>query len=197
VRNAPGSLATVQTTAATVAALASSPTKSSFGEILNVQGGPDECQGAANLMLDAAAAGDTAGQVESAFALLACLYCKHVEFSAETLRWLNAADHFQSIATEVRYFDTLLNLPAASAVETIITERVLRRHLWVASRKFRNQKAYTFLVEPDEGMLRYREGFRISPSSPRLTQAVQFLRDAHLIDDKGLTPLGQAERAAA
>lgn len=197
VQNAPGSLASVEGTASTVAALASASAETSFGELLIVDGGPGECQIAANLMLEAAAAGDTAGQVESAFALLACLYRKHVEFSAETLRWLNAADHFQSLATEVRYFDTLLNLPAVSAVEMIVTERVLRRHLWVASRKFRNQKAYTFLVEPDEGMLRYRESFRISPSSPRLTQAVQFLRDAHLIDDKGLTTLGQAERAAA
>ena len=63
----------------------------------------------------------------------------------------------------------------------------------MASRKFRNQKAYTFLIEPEEGMLRYRDRFRVSPSSPRLDQAMRFLRDVKLIDDAGLTDFGRAE----
>ena len=58
---------------------------------------------------------------------------------------------------------------------------------------FRNQKAYTFLIEPEEGMLRYRDRFRVSPSSPRLDQAMRFLRDVKLIDDAGLTDFGRAE----
>jgi len=75
----------------------------------------------------------------------------------------------------------------------MISSRVIKRHLWVASRKFRNQKAYTFLMEPDDGQLRFRSRFSVSPSSPRIDQAVQFLHDAKLLDDKGPTSLGLAE----
>lgn len=63
----------------------------------------------------------------------------------------------------------------------------------MASRKFRNQKAYTFLIEPEERLLRYRDRFRVSPSSPRLDQAIRFLRDVKLIDNAGLTDFGRAE----
>ena len=110
---------------------------------------------------------------------------------------LNAPDHFQSLRTEFKYLQAREQENARTVLVALVRERVLKRHLWVASRKFRNQKAYTFLIEPEEGLLRYRDRFRVSPSSPRLDQAMRFLRDVKLIDDEGLTEIGRAELDAA
>ena len=110
---------------------------------------------------------------------------------------LNAPDHFQSLRTEVKYLQVREQENARTVLDALVRERVLKRHLWVASRKFRNQKAYTFLIEPEEGLLRYRDRFRVSPSSPRLDQAMRFLRDVKLIDNAGLTDFGRAELNAA
>jgi hypothetical protein len=110
---------------------------------------------------------------------------------------LNAPDHFQSLRTEVKYLQAREQENARTVLDALVRERVLKRHLWVASRKFRNQKAYTFLIEPEEGLLRYRDRFRVSPSSPRLDQAMRFLRDVKLIDNAGLTDFGRAELDAA
>jgi hypothetical protein len=110
---------------------------------------------------------------------------------------LSGADYFQSLRTEVQFLDRARSAPASRVIADVIRERVLKRHLWVASRKFRNQKAYTFHMEPEEGQLRYRSHFRISPSSPRLDQALRFLRDIRLIDEGGITERGRAEMATA
>ena len=110
---------------------------------------------------------------------------------------MQLSDHFQSLRTEVRFLQARAQENARTVLDALVRERVLKRHLWVASRKFRNQKAYTFLIEPEEGLLRYRGRFRVSPSSPRLDQAMRFLRDVKLIDDEGLTQTGRAELNAA
>src|SRR3546814_10297468 len=76
--------------------------------------------------------------------------------------------------------------PRSTRTDTLFPYTTLFRSLWVASRKFRNQKAYTFHMEPEEGVLRYRAPIRVSPSSPRLDQALRFLRDISLIDNGGV-----------
>ncbi len=110
---------------------------------------------------------------------------------------LGGAEYFQSIRTELKFLDQIRSAPVDSVVEKMIRERILKRHLWVASRKFRNQKAYTFLMELEESQLRYRDQFSVAPSSPRIKQALDFLRDIGLIDAGGITQLGRAELAAA
>src|SRR3546814_3205075 len=110
---------------------------------------------------------------------------------------LSGADYFQSLRTEAQFLGRNRAGDARRVNSDLIRERVLKRHLWVASRKFRNQKAYTFHMEPEEGVLRYRAPIRVSPSSPRLDQALRFLRDISLIDTAGVTPIGKAELAAA
>ncbi|PPB81356.1 hypothetical protein LV82_01403 [Albidovulum inexpectatum] len=144
-------------------------------------------------LLDAEKTGEDADEIRAALELIGALWAKREDYRPETMRWLRAADHFRSYATELRYFEDLLDRPTGSALSAIISERIIKRHLWVASRKFRNQRAYTFLMEPDDGMLRYRTGFTVSPSSPRIDQAVQFLRDAKLLNDDGPTTLGLSE----
>src|SRR3546814_1415968 len=110
---------------------------------------------------------------------------------------LSGADYFQSLRTDAQFLGRNRAGDARRVISDLIRERVLKRHLWVASRKFRNQKAYTFHMEPEEGVLRYRAPIRVSPSSPRLDQALRFLRDISLIDNGGVTLIGKAELAAA
>ena len=141
--------------------------------------------------------GETAKQVRLAVSLIAILYVRASDASSLIEEALSGADYFQSLRTEVQFLDRTRSVPARRVIADMVRERVVKRHLWVASRKFRNQKAYTFHMEPEEGQLRYRNHFRVSPSSPRLDQALRFLRDIGLIDEGGITQLGRAEMAAA
>ncbi|MDP2378712.1 hypothetical protein [Reyranella sp.] len=148
-------------------------------------------------MLDAIASGATADQVKASLLLIAALIDEASDLTALMGNALSAAEHFQSLKSEVRFLQSSNADNARSVIASMIRNRILKRHLWVASRKFRNQKAYTFLMEPEEGVLRYRDHFRVSPSSPRLDQALRFLKDIMLIDDGGVTSLGRAEMSAA
>ena len=148
----------------------------------------------ANEGMEAArASGDNSAWLRSVLELLAALTMTAQAFGELLNTALNAPEHFRSLKTEVRFLQSQADEDARNVLETLIRERILKRHLWVASRKFRNQKAYTFLMEPEEGVLRFRNRFRLSPSSPRLDQAMRFLRDVKLIEDAGLTELGHAE----
>lgn len=144
-------------------------------------------------IVKARASGDRSTRMQSVVALVVALTERAVAFGELLHSKLDAPDHFQSLRTEVRFLQGNAQENARTVLDALVRERVLKRHLWVASRKFRNQKAYTFLIEPEEGLLRYRDRFRVSPSSPRLDQAMRFLRDVKLIDDAGLTDFGRAE----
>jgi hypothetical protein len=173
-------------------------TWSDFRQSLVMEGeSVGKAKGYAIAMTNASDAGDTADQVKSAIALIAALVEKSAELSTVMDQKLNAGDHFQSLRTEVRFLREHENDTARSVVEFLIRDRILKRHLWVASRKFRNQKAYTFLIELEDSVLRYRADFSLSPSSPRLLQALRFLSDVKLVDESGLTDLGRTELATA
>lgn len=144
-------------------------------------------------IVEARVSGDRATRMQSVVRLVAALVERATAFGELLDNALNAPDHFQSLRTEVRFLQARAKEDARTVLGALVRERVLKRHFWVASRKFRNQKAYTFLIEPEEGLLRYRDRFRVSPSSPRLDQAMRFLRDVKLIDDTGLTDFGRAE----
>ena len=151
----------------------------------------------ASAMLDGLAAGVIEDQVRHAAVLIALLGRQTKDNSDLIDKVLAGADHFQSLRTEMQYIDRNQSRNAQDVVRELVRDRVLKRHLWVASRKFRNQKAYTFLMEPEEGLLRHRGHFKVSPSSPRLDQALRFLRDVHLIGDAGITEIGLSELVAA
>lgn len=153
----------------------------------------DLAKAAAISMQESVSTGDQASAVHSAWKLIAALLKKGRSFDAKAMEWLGHARHFQSLVSEAGFVEERSDLPVKTALAEILRDRIFRRHIWVASRKFRNQKAYTFLFEPDEGRLRFRSFFRLSPSSPRIDQAVQFLRDVQFIDDGGVTDLGLAE----
>lgn len=151
----------------------------------------------AQAMLSAMEEGETEKQVRLAVTLIAILYDRSSTATSMIEEALSGADYFQSLRTEVQFLDRARTASASRVIADLIRERILKRHMWVASRKFRNQKAYTFHMEPEEGQLRYRSHFRVSPSSPRLDQALRFLRDISLIDENGITERGRAEMATA
>ena len=97
---------------------------------------------------------------------------------------------FHSLLTESLYLDQCGGTTFADIVAKIIEDRVMRRHLWVALRKFQRQTDYTFLIETDNGVVRLRDKDGPAFTNPRLGPAIRFLRDIHLIDDGGLTPRG-------
>lgn len=105
-------------------------------------------------------------------------------------------DAFRSLLSETRFLDRTLKEPFGDIIAKIIEERVIRRHMWVALRKFRYQRDYTFLIEMDEGRIRLREKDGPVFTNPRLGPAITFLKDIHLVGGQGLTDLG-AEAAGA
>lgn len=99
-------------------------------------------------------------------------------------------DAFRSLLSETRFLDRHSEDPFEQLLGRIIEERIVRRHLWVAFRKLRYQRDYTFLIEMDEGRLRLREKDGPVFTNPRLGPAITFLKDIHLIGDKGLNDQG-------
>jgi hypothetical protein len=99
-------------------------------------------------------------------------------------------DAFRSLLSETRFLDRHFEDAFEQVLGRIIEERVVRRHLWVAFRKLRYQRDYTFLMEMDEGRLRLREKDGPVFTNPRLGPAITFLKDIHLVGGQGLTDQG-------
>jgi hypothetical protein len=99
---------------------------------------------------------------------------------------------FHSLVTEMSFLNANPDQPFPRTVARLIEQRVIKRHLWVAHRKFRYQNDYTFLIESDDGRIRFRAGNGPVLTNPRLGLAITFLKDIHLIDDHGVTARGQS-----
>jgi hypothetical protein len=99
-------------------------------------------------------------------------------------------DGFRSLLTETRFLERHAGEEFGAFLERLLEERIVRRHLWVAFRKFRYQRDYTFLFEMDDGLLRLRDIDGPVFTNPRLGPAITFLKDIHLIGGQGLTDLG-------
>lgn len=99
------------------------------------------------------------------------------------------AEFYQTLLTETRFVNAHADEPFADMLARLIEQRVIRRHLWVAARKFQHND-YTFLIESDEGRLRLRQKDGPVFTNPRLGPAITFLQDIHLIGGQGLTDYG-------
>ena len=99
-------------------------------------------------------------------------------------------DAFRSLLSEIKFLDKNATENLDDLLGKLIEERVIRRHLWVALRKFRYQRDYTFLIEMDEGRLRLREKDGPVFTNPRLGPAITFVKDIHLVGGQGLTDDG-------
>lgn len=97
----------------------------------------------------------------------------------------------QTCVTELTWIEHRRHEPASKAMGQLIYERVLRRHLEVAARKFRLQGSYTYLVELEHARLRARSLIDANPSGPRLATAIKFLDDVGLLSKGRLTDRGR------
>lgn len=97
----------------------------------------------------------------------------------------------RSILTESAFLDGLDDETFVFALNRIINERIVHRHLWVALAKLRNQGDYTFLIEYDEGKIRHRQKSGPVLTEPRLDTSIRFLSDLSLLDKQGVTNLGR------
>lgn len=96
---------------------------------------------------------------------------------------------FQTLLTETRFLDAHADESFRDMLALLIAQRIIRRHLWVAARKFQHGD-YTFLIESDEGRIRLREKDGPVFTNPRLRPAITFLKDIHLVGSQGLTDYG-------
>lgn len=106
-----------------------------------------------------------------------------------------SSEAFQTLLTETRFLAQNETEPVATVIGRLIEQRVIRRHLWVAARKFQHGD-YTFLFEQDEGRLKVREKDGPVFTNPRLAPTITFLSDIHLLDDSGPTKYGVAAMQA-
>lgn len=113
-----------------------------------------------------------------------------LERIARELPVLALGDFLRSIVTELRFLDEHATEPLESLLARIVKQRVLDRHLWVAIQKFRGPGDYTFLVESDDGRVRLRQKDGPVLTNPRLSSAIAFLEDIHLLGADGPTPAG-------
>ncbi len=137
---------------------------------------------------------------EKALLLLAVLHKRlghRVHDISATLPVLGPSPYLQSLVTELPFLDGFADKPIAELLNSLIAQRVLQRHLWVALQKFRGQGDYTFLLEPDEGRMRVRQKDGPVLTNPRLSSAIAFLKDIHLLGLDGPTELGLQELVAA
>lgn len=112
---------------------------------------------------------------------------------AEIANFFPPKSAFQSLTTELHFVRSLGERSQREGISAILVDRVLKRHLWVASRKFRAQSKYTFLFEPNEGRVRFRNDYDVKLGYPRISQAIQFLKDIKLLNDEvGLTEQGKS-----
>lgn len=113
-----------------------------------------------------------------------------LERIAHELPVLAQGDFLRSLVTELRFLDEHSAEPLPLLLARIVRQRVLDRHLWVAIQKFRGPGDYTFLLESDDGRVRLRQKDGPVLTNPRLSSAVAFLEDIHLLSANGTTPAG-------
>lgn len=131
--------------------------------------------------------------VWQAIKLLALVYQKTVQ-SEEITKEFGHLDTrtFQSIHSELDFLSAHSDDDFDSAIASLISERIIKRHLWVALKKLRYQGDYTFLFETEGELLRYRVKDGPVLTTPRLSSGVTFLSDIGLIDANGITTRGEA-----
>lgn len=155
-------------------------------------------RGLANSALQAGRPGASASEYaqRGALTLLAVLHRRLgglVEEIASTCSVLASASHIRSLVTELPFLEAHADEPLQDLLARIVKQRVLDRHLWVATQKFRGTaRDYTFLFEPDDGHVRFRAADGPILTNPRLAQGIAFLTDLQLLGSAGPTAAGKA-----
>lgn len=112
------------------------------------------------------------------------------DLAAEIDRSFQLTGGGRSIRTELVWLHKRRGDPVGEVFADLITQRVVKRHSWVATQKLRRQRDYTFLFESRDGRLAYRSQYMPVPTTPRLDPAITFLADIGMLEPAGLSALG-------
>ena len=140
--------------------------------------------------LEAVTSEDSARSCVVLLAVLHKRFGELLERIARELPVISHGDFLRSLVTELRFLDEHASEPLQALLARIVRQRVLDRHLWVAIQKFRGPGDYTFLLESDDGRVRLRQKDGPVLTNPRLSSAIAFLEDIHLLSANGPTPAG-------
>lgn len=140
--------------------------------------------------LEAVTSEDSARSCVVLLAVLHKRFGELLERIARELPVIAHGDFLRSLVTELRFLDEHASEPLQALLARIVRQRVLDRHLWVAIQKFRGPGDYTFLLESDDGRVRLRQKDGPVLTNPRLSSAIAFLEDIHLLGANGPTPAG-------
>jgi hypothetical protein len=140
-----------------------------------------------------------AGGAASALKLLACVQSRITRLRALVDAELMGLDPhtMRSLRTELAFLESKEANHLPAVVAGLLSERVIARHLWVAMRKLRYQREYTFLMEFEDGLIRCRDKDDPILTGPRLVNAIRFLKDMRLIRNEKITSRGLRELEAA
>lgn len=103
----------------------------------------------------------------------------------------------RSIANELQFFEVGAGLPLPALLRSLIKDRIVDRHLWIAMRKLQFQRDYTFLIDVNDGRMFLRAKDGPVFTNPRLGPAIAFLRDTNLLTENGPTKKGDARASAS
>lgn len=103
----------------------------------------------------------------------------------------------RSIRSELLWIRDRESFPLAGLTADLVAQRVVSRHIWVATQKLRRQRDYTFLFESRDGRLAFRSQYDPVQTTPRLDPAIQFLVDIDLLGPAGCTEAGRVLIGAA
>lgn len=128
-----------------------------------------------------------------AIKLMAVIHKRGLEYSTLIANEYGELEQnaFRSVYSEINFFEQHMNNQFRTFLSNVIEQRIIRRHMWVALRKLRYQKDYTFLIEMDDGKIRVRSKDVPTMTNPRLGPAIEFLSDIYFINEQGLTSLGE------
>lgn len=133
------------------------------------------------------------GPADDVLPLVARLYGRWSERIDELAQVYPESERFSTPTACLRFLKERGNDSAKHVLAQFILEKVIRQHLWVATRKMHTQGNFTYVLEFEDGRLSDRRAGGAGSSSPRTAIATRFLQEVGLIDENGITTTGEEE----
>ncbi|MFY0659006.1 MAG: hypothetical protein JXR15_00835 [Shimia sp.] len=133
------------------------------------------------------------GPADDILPLMARLYRRWSERIDELAQVYPESDRFLTPVACLCFLKERKNDGAKQVLAQFILEKVIRQHLWIATRKMHTQGNFTYVLEFEDGRLSDRRAGVTGASGPRTAIATRFLQEVGLIDINGLTAAGEEE----
>ena len=133
------------------------------------------------------------GPADDILPLMARLYGRWSERIDELSQVYPESDRFSTPVSCLRFLKERENDSTKQVLAQFILEKVIRQHLWIATRKMHTQGNFTYVLEFEDGRLSDRRAGDTGSSGPRTAIATRFLQEVGLIDENGITTAGEEE----